>query len=95
MKQWGLFIALVALVGVGAVIAVQQEDLPGGLAEEILVVDPVPGPWRMIESNHGLFLYNQDTAQVFRFAVPQEVFSPVQVEELGMSASTESSHTSE
>ena len=81
MKSYIPFVALIVLLGVGAVaVAVhEKETIPA--EEAVVVLDPGEGPWRLFESEHGLFFYNQQSAQVWRFHDTEGAFLTIEIEE--------------
>ena len=80
MKSYIPFVALIVLLGVGAVaIAVQvNETIPA--EEAVVVLESGEGPWRLFESEHGLFFDNQQSAQVWRYLDTEGAFLTVEIE---------------
>lgn len=64
--------AVIGVLMLGAVAAYIQDD-PGSADsssdsdEPIAVFNNQEGPWRLFESSYGLFLYSQDSPEVYRY----------------------------
>lgn len=81
MKPYIPFVALVVLLGVGAVAVAVHEKEAIPAEEAVVVLEPGEGPWRLFESEHGLFFYNQKSAQVWRYLDTEGAFLTVEIEE--------------
>ena len=81
MKPYIPFVALIVLLGVGAVAVAVQEKAPITAEEAVVVLESGEGPWRLFESEHGLFFYNQQSAQVWRYLDTEGAFLTVEIEE--------------
>lgn len=81
MKPYIPFVALVVLLGVAAVAVAVHEKEPIQAEEAVVVLEPGEGPWRLFESEHGLFFYNQQSAQVWRYLDTEGAFLTVEIEE--------------
>ncbi len=81
MKPYIPIVALVVLLGVAAVAVAVHEKEPVQAEEAVVVLGPGEGPWRLFESEHGLFFYNQQSAQVWRYFDTEEAFLTVEIDE--------------
>lgn len=81
MKPYIPFVAMVVLLGVAAVAVAVHEKEPIQAEEAVVVLEPGEGPWRLFESEHGLFFYNQQSAQVWRYLDTEGAFLAVEIEE--------------